>query len=386
MKRIGPVISCVIIGICLVLFLGLLWIANIIDNRQTVTAPPTEARKEECSIALNPIEGEVYLVNNAVVEWMKGEHSAKALYNALREDGRLDTPLPAVLPYAVENIPAQLSIVSQIVEVSEHEDFSNARVVSVEPQHRRAIIYNLCTNRNYYYRVTVTLSDGQQVSAQSTFKTADTPRFIQIDGVRGCRDIGGHRTMDGKVIRQGMIYRGTELDAAISNKYEVTEAGVQTMLNELNIRTEMDLRASSTPGAKDMLGASVGHPYFTFLSYNESFTDHGKRKVKEIFTMLADEEIYPLYFHCTYGADRTGTICYLLEAVLGLSEEDLYREWELSAFLVGGAFEEDMAMFVETLRSYEGETMPEKVENYLLSIGVTIEEMNSIREIMLIEE
>ena len=41
---------------------------------------------------------------------------------------------------------------------------------------------------------------------------------------------------------------------------------------------------------------------------------------------------YSLYFHCRIGADRTGTIAYLLEGLLGVSEEDRYRDYEMSVF------------------------------------------------------
>ena len=42
-----------------------------------------------------------------------------------------------------------------------------------------------------------------------------------------------------------------------------------------------------------------------------------------------------------------------------------------------------MDSFVETMKTFEGSTMKEKAENYLLSIGVTQQEIDSIREIFL---
>ena len=40
-----------------------------------------------------------------------------------------------------------------------------------------------------------------------------------------------------------------------------------------------------------------------------------------------DEKIY---FHCTHGADRTGTIAYLIEALLGVDESDRITDYELT--------------------------------------------------------
>lgn len=351
-------------------------------NNQNIVSPNNN--NTELSIEL-PNLGEVRLVNDAIVEWMQGKYSAKALYNALREDGRMDTPVPVVIAYSINNVPAKLDVVSQTLEVSEHEDLREARVISIEPHRRRVEVYNLRTGMQYYYRLTIELSNGEQLSARSSFTTLKTPRFIQIDGVRNCRDIGGYFTADGKSIREGMVYRGTELDGGFSNKYIVTDAGKHTMLNELGIVTEIDLRAYTESKTKDMLGDEVAHNYYSYLSYMESFSDHGIKKIREVLECMADENNYPMYIHCSYGADRTGTAIYYLEAILGVSEEDLFSEWELSAFFVGDAFEEDMEAFVAELNTFEGDTMQEKVINFLLSIGVTQETMDKIRDILLYE-
>ena len=39
-----------------------------------------------------------------------------------------------------------------------------------------------------------------------------------------------------------------------------------------------------------------------------------------------------VYFHCAGGADRTGTLAFLIEALLGVSESDLSKDYELTTF------------------------------------------------------
>ena len=90
-----------------------------------------------------------------------------------------------------------------------------------------------------------------------------------------------------------------------------------------------------------------------------------------------------MYLHCTYGVDRTGTVCYLLEALLGVSDADLRKDYELSAFKDSYINSEEFAVFVARVKMLDGDTTQEKVEGYLLSIGVTAEEIANIREIFL---
>ena len=216
------------------------------------------------------------------------------------------------------------------------------------------------------------------------FTTAISPRILTIDNVPNVRDIGGWMTDSGTRIRQGLLYRGCELDGAAEDSYRLTEEGKATMLSELGIRFEMDLRSSEVnPIPTDTLGEHVIHRYYAINQYSNVFQEGESVKIRKVFADLANADNYPMYMHCTYGRDRTGTVCYLLEALLGVSEKDLRREYELSAFTDSYVDSESFAVFVADLRRMEGNTMKDKVEGYLLSIGVTAEEIASIRAIFL---
>lgn len=65
------------------------------------------------------------------------------------------------------------------------------------------------------------------------------------------------------------------------------------------------------------------------------------------------------------------------------SDEDLTRDYQLSALYHGKVSEVPMERFMNQLQSYPGSTTQQKVENYLLSIGVTPGEIQSIRDIFL---
>ena len=57
-----------------------------------------------------------------------------------------------------------------------------------------------------------------------------------------------------------------------------------------------------------------------------------KTALRNAMNSIIAEEPVPVYFHCTYGSDRTGTIAYMLEGLLGVPDEYRTREFELSTF------------------------------------------------------
>ena len=367
-----------LLGICMALGAGFFF-----DKKVQSRSPSNATSNADPYIELSMQEEDFYLVGNVVKEWMKGEKSATDLYNQYREAGRVYTSESVKIKYSIYNIWNSIKVVDQTAYLSTDDQFEHSTVFSMGAEERSLRLDYLYVDTTYYFKLIVLLSNGEELSITSSFKTAASPRIITIEPLRNIRDIGGWVTTDGKVIKQGLLYRGSELDGATEPKYQLDESGIQIMLEKLGIKTELDLRASNLPGVQDVLGESVKHNYYSFLSYSECFTESGRRKLKNIFSDLANPDNYPIYLHCAYGADRTGTVCYFLEAILGLSEEDLYREWELSILQNGGAFFEEMDSFVETMKTFEGSTMKEKAENYLLSIGVTQQEIDSIREIFL---
>ena len=203
------------------------------------------------------------------------------------------------------------------------------------------------------------------------------------EGLPNGRDIGkiwNLKTADGKNIKSGLLIRGCELDN--SNYYfppDIIATGIDRLQNEFHIKTDMDLR-SQTVGGLDVFGEDVQHKYYDMALYEEIFTDAGKEKVKEVFTDLANPDNYPIYMHCTHGIDRTGTVSFLLESVLGVERQMLIYEYTLS---VGSYGNKIVAVYNSLNSRYTGATFKEKAENYLKSCGITQEQIDTLREIYL---
>ncbi len=378
-----------------VLFVGILVVLGVLidtnkhlsDKDSTDTSNGEVLTEDVIQIEIPLFDEDILIVGPAVKAYADADSSVQAvsIYNDYIALGQLDAGLPVTLYYNIKGMPAGCSVKGSKILVSENEDFSSSNVYSLSADETRKDVYHLKTNIQYYYRIDVSLSNGTQTSVSGSFKTADTPRFLSVDGVRNMRDIGGYKTVNGKTVRQGMLYRSTELDGKVEPRFAITPEGRDDMLSILGIRTDMDLRsAKDNPDGTDALGAGVKHNYYGAPMYGEAFTEEGKAATRKVFADLADKNNYPVLMHCTHGMDRTGTVCFLLEAVLGMSEEDMMKDYQFSSLCHGKLWGlNEMNEFIGRLKAYDGATMQEKAESYLISTGVTEAEIAAIREIFL---
>lgn len=305
-----------------------------------------------------------------------------------------------------------------VVHVADNSDFENATVMqSIRP--RVNIGGTLTPGKTYYYKI-----DGENKSSKvDKFKVKDAPvRPITVGGASNVRDLGGWSAENGKTIAYGKLYRGGKINAG--NESSLTDDGLKTMSKTLGIKTEIDLRFSGVDDGgqnKSVIGDNVKYVKAGFHGYNyvlPEFKNYGAnnrnyyspsaQSIKTIFSTLADESNYPVYFHCNAGADRTGTLAFLIEAALGVSEEDVVKDYEITSFssygaryrgkivngeFVNGVMQDDsdnfvaMGYFIERLKAVyapESGNVNEAAVNYLKTIcGVTESQINAIKSIML---
>ena len=97
-----------------------------------------------------------------------------------------------------------------ILELSENKDFKD--IISVSSNGNSASVPNLKMAQKYFWRVKT--PDGSDISKTRTFTTADAaPRIMLISGVQNVRDLGGRKGLNGKRVRQNLIFRGGGLNA-----------------------------------------------------------------------------------------------------------------------------------------------------------------------------
>lgn len=288
------------------------------------------------------------------------------------------------------------------VYFSENADFSNPIIVET--------VYSIMKNttlipgKTYYWKVIGTITPD--VLGGGRIKVKDAPvRWISVDGVGNVRDMGGWKTASGKTVKYGMLYRGRKLE-------DVTEEGIAT-IKQLGLKTELDIRYASqkfqTPGTGMNYEFIESPGQYDGVMKNEP--DVFKASYKRLFELLSDESNYPFYAHCNAGADRTGTYAFIVNGLLGVSYEDLTRDFELTSFSssgkrwrgkgTGGTFAEGDDVMQEdsnntvawgrlykTMMDYGAKngctTLQSSIEHWLLNyIGVPQSHIDSFKSIML---
>ncbi|MEU1811461.1 tyrosine-protein phosphatase [Micromonospora aurantiaca (nom. illeg.)] len=224
------------------------------------------------------------------------------------------------------------------------------------------------------------------------------------------RDVGGHAARDGRTVRHGRLYRSDSL-----HRIDDTDRSAFTALG---IRTVIDLRR---PSEVERDGRVPDYDGLTYRHIHPEHADWGANRfdssgvnlaryladryadlartgtagLAEAVGLIADSANAPVVVHCVAGKDRTGIVCALTLAVLGVPDGDVVADYALSTaasqrfaewvratlpdaeeppppFLESPA--EAMELFLAELRTGYG-----SVEGYLTHAGVTEAQLESLR-------
>lgn len=201
------------------------------------------------------------------------------------------------------------------------------------------------------YNYTVTSSGSTLKSGN--FTPTGQVRMVAIPGSWNWRDIGGWPGFEGHRIRYGWLFRGGSLNGVFKGtdnsddvydytKYEWT-AEAQKAVEFIGIKAELDLRGD--PQDKGLYGdemeahtGTLRHCQIAGVEYKYIMTDYGYYFPKERSSLIQDvawiilqlKKGNPVAIHCKSGADRTGAVLGLIEGLVGVSEGDVARDYELT--------------------------------------------------------
>lgn len=256
-------------------------------------------------------------------------------------------------------------------------------------------IYNLLPNKTYYYKVTHVMADGSLVEAKSgSFTTSSEAwRLLCIDGTQNVRDLGGWTGLNDKKVKYGKIIRGAALNDSSLPELLLTGKGRRS-LGELAIQAELNLGATDTETsiASNCVYKKIGYTNYAIAFTGETYRAQFKEVLEWIVEQLTASK--PIYMHCQGGCDRTGTLAFQLLGLLGVSESDLAKEYELSSFSNIGfgrlrtttkeVNTYDYVGMVEALKAYSGNTVADKFYNFATTgCNISADTITNFRNLML---
>ena len=211
-----------------------------------------------------------------------------------------------------------------------------------------------------------------------TLKPLDPLRYIQTDAAN-VRDLGGW-ACDGGKVKYGLLYRGGYLVAADRT----------VMVNELGVMHDLDLRGTNEAAlTASPLGDDIYYTCAKHMAWYTLTADCWRTNLRTIFDAVTHNE--PVYFHCSAGADRTGTLACVIEGLLGMSQSDIDKDYELTCFYSGTDTdnharrrnESEWQGLIAQIGAKSGTTFRDKCVTFAAELGFTAAEINAFRAAMI---
>ncbi len=198
------------------------------------------------------------------------------------------------------------------------------------------LIYNMIPGETYYWELADDSTTYGLVKATGkhrilNFTQGDYSRVSGSQITRNTREIGGlpvdtdyNGTIDGYT-NYGRIFRAERLWT--SNNYNVNK------FTNLGANFEIDVR-SSKEGSTDSRLAGYRNDTVVQYAVKQGVDASNYNTLRAVVTRAMQNVINGdnIYFHCSYGSDRTGTLAWVLEGLLGVTDEARLGDYELSTF------------------------------------------------------
>lgn len=283
--------------------------------------------------------------------------------------------------YTVNDDPVGVDLTLQdgnLIVIDEYDNRSYSKTIMAGTN----TIYNLIPYKSKF----AVENDGNIISIGKLIPMG-TRRFIRGSGVNNydlnIRDLGG-LTCDGGTIKYGKIIRGGAV-------YTGDTETVRILHDEVGIRAELDLLGGYLGNITSPIGNDVDfccptEDGTTWIYYDLTKTSSMRNAFRFIFDSVKRGRM--LYYHCQQGADRTGTMSVLIEGLLGVPQNQIDVDFELTSFSSDGnglRKRNDAGyknLITVKINNLHGNTFRDKIVNYVASLGFTAQEINDFRNAM----
>ena len=273
-------------------------------------------------------------------------------------------------------------------------DYSTSQIASYAPAD--AVVSNYkpigvtAGSETYYNETPNVKTPFANSSKAGTLKPLDFLRWIRTRESAeawNVRDLGGW-SCDGGTVKYGLLIRGGKLSAADR----------AVLVGEMGIQHDLDLRGREGGGSGDepeMTESPLGND--VWYTRTQKYAWYALTPVATWQTYLhcvidAVTHREPVYFHCTAGADRTGTLACVLEGILGMSQSDIDKDYELTTFYSGSGSdatarrrnESDWKGLINAIKAVSGDTFRDKCVHFAVgTCGISMADINAFRAAMI---
>lgn len=324
--------------------------------------------------------------------------------DAIREKtGKTDMIPPPNMPTEIKAIPSKVAVewhqCPELVRnylanvVYDPDNYTVSYIDDYAPD--TAVISNYkpigetIDGKTYYNNVPNVKSPFATENAAGTLKPLDALRWIRTSAgatAWNVRDLGGWNC-DGGTVKYGLLFRGGKLSSADRD----------VLVDELGILHDLDLRGREGGGAGDepemtesTLGSDVWYTRTQqYAWYALTPVESWQAYLRCVIDAVTHRE--PVYFHCTAGADRTGTLACVLEGMLGMSQSDIDKDYELTCFYSGTGTdsdarrrnETDWTGLINSINAVPGDSFRDKCVHFAVgSCGISMADINAYRASM----
>ena len=283
--------------------------------------------------------------------------------------------------YTVDDDPVGVDLTlpeGNLIVIDEYDNRSYSKTITAGTN----TIYNLIPHKSKF----AVENNGNIIRVGKLIPTG-ARRFVRGSGVNNydlnIRDLGG-LTCDGGTIKFGKIIRGGAV-------YTGDTETIRILHDEVGIQAELDLLGghlgyTTSPIGEDVDFCCPTEDGTAWIYYNLSNINSMKKAFRFIFDSVKRNRT--LYYHCQQGADRTGTMSVLIEGLLGVPQNQIDVDFELTSFSSDGnglRKRNDAGyktLITEKINNLHGNTFRDKIVNYVASLGFTAQEINDFRNAM----